>query len=351
MKNEMIQKKLLKFCENVFPTRKNIRATDIARISDGWENEVYSFIMEYEESRKKSLDSLILRIYQGDNTQNKAKREFYGMKRLRELGYPVPQVMALALEESPFGSPAVVMEKINGRLMGRVIDEAYNEKREELINIFCMMLVNLHSLDWKTFAKGQPSYDNLAPFTSTDPILEMVNRYIEVFQAYEYIPILKWLEDRKSEVSRERPSIIHLDYHPNNIILRDDEKAFVIDWTNIDIADFRIDLAWTILLTSTYGNPEARDIVFNRYQHIADREVKNFEYFEVITALRRLFSISVSITQGANKMGMRPQAVEMMKWDVKHIKNVYTFLLDRTGISIPKIEEMILDISRPEFEH
>jgi hypothetical protein len=65
------------------------------------------------------------------------------------------------------------------------------------------------------------------------------------------------------------------------------------------------------------------------------------EYFDVMASLRRLFSISVSISDGADKLGMRPEAVAMMKRNVSHIKSVYSVLYDRTGVAIPEIESLI----------
>ena len=112
----------------------------------------------------------------------------------------------------------------------------------------------------------------------------------------------------------------------------------------IGVADPRMDLAWTLLLMSTYGNPEARGIILDEYERIADHKVNQIEYFEVIASLRRLFSILVSLSAGADKLGMRPEAVAMMKQQAKHVENVYSILRDRTGIDVPEVEAIILDL-------
>ncbi len=49
---------------------------------------------------------------------------------------------------------------------------------------------------------------------------------------------------------------VHWDYHPGNVLLRDDSSAVVIDWTQIDVSDPRFDLAWTLLLVSSYEGAE-----------------------------------------------------------------------------------------------
>jgi hypothetical protein len=96
------------------------------------------------------------------------------------------------------------------------------------------------------------------------------------------------------------------------------------------------------LLTSTYGNPEAREISLSEYERVAGYKINQIEYFEVMAILRRLFSISVSLSDGASRLGMRPGAEAMMRRNVGHLKNVYALLIDRTGITIPKIETLVL---------
>jgi len=338
MEND-IQRRLLDFYKKRVDA--NITLPVFLKISDGWENEVYSFTVEYEEDGERKRDDLILRIYPGDGARQKAAREFNGMKKLHELGFPVPEVLILEMDDSPFGKPFVIMEKINGRSMGQVFDESPDEKRRDLITLFCRMFVDLHNLDWRPFAPDPSVYETGDPYGFIDQFLSKAQGYVDRFQRSDFVPVLGWLKERRLDVPCDRLSVIHLDYHPYNILMQEDGKPFVIDWTNIDVADFRFDLAWTVLLTSGYGNPDARDIVLNEYQRIAGRRIQQMEYFDVMASLRRLFSISVSISDGADKLGMRPEAVAMMRRDVSHIKNVYSVLYDRTGVAIPEIESLI----------
>jgi len=340
-----VQSRLLSFYEKRFPSRANIRISALTKISDGWESEVYPFTLEYGEAAERTHEDLILRIYPGDYAPQKAAREFNGMKKLHELGFPVPEVLILELDDSPFGKPFVIMEKIDGRLMGAVINELPDEKKRELITLFCRMFVELHALDWRPFAPDPSVYETEDPYTFIKNWLSTARRHGEHFQRNEFAPILAWLEERYLDVPCERLSVTHLDYHPYNILLRDDGGAFVIDWTNIDVADFRMDLAWTVLLTSTYGNPEAREIILSEYERIVGHKIEQIEYFEVMASLRRLFSISASLSEGADKLGMRPEAVALMRQNVGHIENVYSVLCDRTGITIPEIEILLSTLS------
>ena len=47
------------------------------------------------------------------------------MHKLYQAGYPVPQVLHLEQETSPFGKPFVIMERVDGRPMGTVVDDEH----------------------------------------------------------------------------------------------------------------------------------------------------------------------------------------------------------------------------------
>ena len=136
MENE-IQNRLLSFYEEKYASSGIARIVDLAKVSDGWENEVYSFAVERGQAEKQNREDLILRIYPGDGAPRKAEKEFGGMKKLHEMGFPVPEVLVLELDRSYFGKPFVIMERINGRQMWPVIDESPEEKRQCLVTLFC----------------------------------------------------------------------------------------------------------------------------------------------------------------------------------------------------------------------
>ena len=106
----------------------------------------------------------------------------------------------------------------------------------------------------------------------------------------------------------------------------------------------RLDLAWTLLLMSTYGNPEFRAAVLEAYERAAGRRVDGIAFFEVMACARRLFSILISLGAGAETLGMRAGAEEMMK-NVGHIEAVYGWLCERTGLRVGEIEGLISSLS------
>jgi aminoglycoside phosphotransferase (APT) family kinase protein len=339
------QSKLLDYYKNTEPSKQNIEIHNFTKITSGWENEVYSYDAEYNENSHQKHEELILRIYPGNHAEGKSTKEFNAMKKLHEIGFPVPQVYVLEHDNSIFGKPFVIMERINGQILWKVIDNSAEERKMELARQFCRIFVNLHSLDWRLFDYAQLPYDAQDPYGFINYILSKAKGYTDEFPEISILqPVLDWLMARRMNVPCDKLSIIHWDYHPANLILKEDDTASVIDWCNADIGDFRSDLAWTMLLVSSYGNPEGRDIVLNEYEKIAGFKIKQIEYYEVFAIVRRLFSILISLSSGADKLGMRPEAVEMIKRSGKHIMTLCELLRAKTGISIPEMEKLIANL-------
>jgi aminoglycoside phosphotransferase (APT) family kinase protein len=332
--DEILQKLSAYYQEKV-----QAQIVDITRITEGWETEVYSFTVNH--GKNGHCTELILRIYPGEDALQKSQKEFYAMNQLHKMGVPVPEVFFLEVNTSYLGNPFVIMEKIKGQPMWAIITENPHRKKE-LLTLFCKMFVDLHSLSWRPFSNKSLDED---PYIWVNFFIKKAKTSIEKFKKSEFNPSLNWIEARVQDVPNTL-SLTHGDYHPDNVLVRND-AAFIIDWGGVDVSDFRMDVAWTLLLTSTHGNPELRDMILSEYERIQGCKIEHIEYFDVLACLKRLFTISVSLTDGATKLGMRPGAEAMMRKNANHVRGVYQLLRRRTGISIPEIEQLILTLNSP----
>jgi len=326
-----------------FPARQKVQVRDVTHVSAGWESEMYSFDVEYGPTGQRQREELILRIYPGDDAQSKSAREFHGMSQLHKAGYPVPRVRVLERRNSPFGQqPFVIMERIEAQVLWPLLfGSPEGEKRQELLTLFCELFVQLHALEWRPFVDNVARYDTGDPYTFVDRALDEARPFLAHFLMPGFLPVVEWLEARREQVPCMRPSPIHQDYHPGNVLLRDDGSAVVVDWTQIDIGDSRFDLAWTLLLVSTHESAEWRDLTLQEYERLAGAQVEQIEYFDVYACAKRLFSVAASLLYGPDKLGMRPDAVTMMKRQMGAMKRVYELLLERTGIRVGEVERLL----------
>jgi aminoglycoside phosphotransferase (APT) family kinase protein len=285
---------------------------------------------------------MILRIYPGDDAYQKSGREFEGMKRLYEVGYPVPKVFILEQDDSPFSKPFVLMERIEGEMLWPALDRSNPETSAAYLTAMCSLFVKLHKLDWRSFVPKveQTSYEN--PYVFIDQYLNWLRSMAEPFPDLSaFFPVIEWLEARRDQVPCKRPALVHWDFHPGNLILQPDGELKVIDWTQIQVFDPRFDLGWTLLLAGGYSGIEIRNHILNEYQRISGSQVEQLKFFDIANAIKRLGSVMISLSAGAEQMGMRPDAIAAMRRDFPALRWVYNLLVIRTGISVPEIERFL----------
>ena len=332
-----LQSQLLGYYQAQQPTLKNPHVIALTHISDGWENDVYSFMVEHDDGR----DERILRIYPGDNAAVKSVREFNGMRQLFVQGYAVPEVFILENDLAWFGKSFVIMQKIDGKLMGVVERDATPERRQVLLTQFCQLFVDLHCLDVSAFLPPQapPTLDD--PFWFVRRTLQEWRTLIAAVGHNEFDPIMDWLEERMTGVPCQQHAVLHGDFHALNILINRAGEPFVIDWTNIAVGDFRFDLAWTLLLHGLYGGAGERERILREYQRIAGGAVEDLAFFDMMALTKRLASVVISIADGAEKMGMRPETVAIMKQEKEKLVVMTARLKEHTGITLPEVERLI----------
>jgi aminoglycoside phosphotransferase (APT) family kinase protein len=325
------KKQILKqYLQAKFSDKTPLSITRLDKLADGWESDNYLLSVEYGGVPQTHAD-WVWRIYSGAGSQAKAKREFNCLEKLLGAGYPVPRPFLLETEHSPVERPFIVMEYIKGEVMWDLLGKAPADCQAQLLDQFCRLFVQLHKLDWKQFDDCLPSDD---PFYFIDQWLDEAPRILQNFPIVAGSPFLEWVAARRGLLACAYPSPVHQDFHPGNILVIPDDGAKVIDWTNFAVTDPRFDLAWTLMLAHAYGWPGLRDQILQGYQRHAGKPVEQIEVFEAIACARRLLDLTVSLTKGAQRMGMNAQAVEAMRANMEAHRRVYRLFIERTGLQI-----------------
>lgn len=327
------------YVQNI-PDKEQPTVDTMSDISSGWESVLYSFWLEHGPAADRQRERLVLRLYVGRGAAEKARHEFQAMGQLYRAGYPVPQVFALEEEQSPFGRPFILMEYVQGQELWSLMSKTPRTEWSPLLTLFCQLFVRLHTLDWRPFSQ---TANNPSPYHTIDRWLEFgrslpqVNPFGEEFQ-----PVLAWLEARREQMACLRPSPVHQDFHPSNIIVKSDGSAVVIDWTNFSISDFRFDLAWTLMLADAYEGTAVHDGILQTYEQVSGRPVEQIECFEVVACLRRLLDVSTSLSAGPEQLGMRAEATAVIQQQMPAHRRVYSLLVKHTGIHLPSLEKLLL---------
>ncbi|MBN1582277.1 MAG: phosphotransferase [Anaerolineae bacterium] len=341
MMRDNIQRCLQACYAQAFPARSGVQVSNVASITSGWENEMYAFDVEYATNGEHQHKGLVLRIYPGEDGYGKSAHEFQSICQLYQMGYPVPWVLLLERKSSPFGKPYILMERVEGQELWSFLLNSPDEKKHEMLTLFCELFVRLHRLDWRPFVDDVAAYEHGGSYLYIDRWLNEMRRALGSSDKPDLLCLDAWLQKGRNEVPCLRPSPLHWDFHPSNVLLRADGSPVVIDWTGFRISDARFDLAWTLVLTYSYVGAEWRDRILHEYERILGARVEQIGYFEVCACCRRLLDLGVSLAEGAEKMGMRPGAVAIMKQQNQVYERVYALLQERTGIRVAEIERML----------
>ncbi|CAG0956570.1 hypothetical protein ANRL3_00589 [Anaerolineae bacterium] len=343
--NDIIACRLQDYCQDRFQCKDDVRIYNLENITAGWESEVYAFSLEHGQPSNRVRDELILRLYSGEGAGDKCAHEFLSLQRLHQVGYPVPQVHVLEHESSPFGKPFIIMERINGQVMWAQLDTANETVRAELIASFCKLFARLHQLDWRLFVEKAEQLRFYDPYACVDEWFGTARNFLEQHPDSGFRAVVEWLEDRRALVPCQKPSPTHNDFHPNNVLVQNDNSSVVIDWTGFQISDARFDLAWTLVLADAYMGSTWREIILREYEHFSGESVGALDCFIMFACVRRLFDVTASLLYGAEKMGLRADAVTSIRKNKVAHERVYRLLLERTDLRIREVDEMLLSLN------
>ena len=329
---EFIRDRFEKWYHSLYPDYLRLTVSDVKEITSGWETRLFYFVLSYTYGGSSHDDRLVARIFSGKG----AGHEYNIMSYLLRMDYPVPRVYEFD-EGGVLGQPFLTMEFIEGRNLEREFLSGSQEDLKWVLDVMMGLFVRLHDINVSDFP-------GLTEVTTHEYIDRVLSRHREVTAecGIEWMgPLIEWLEERKGSVTPMPPAVLHGDFHPLNIMLKEDGSPVVLDWGASRVGDRRSDLSWLMLLAGTFLEPSVRDAILAAYEAASGTEMEDIQFFEALSVLRRLTDVAVSVEAGAEKQGMRPGAVERMREAAGHIRNVYDVLVELTGLRLPEYEEFL----------
>lgn len=306
----------------------------------GWESEIYAYTLSSGKPGQRHAEQRILRLLTGGRMED-AEREYQILVLLNKTGYPVPKVYALGSEIEGLGYPFIIMQCIQGGSFADRFSTSHSDDPEPLHH-FITLFRRLHSLDWRPYVDNPHRFEKQGdPFYHFDRVLANYAEYLSRFNVSVFEPVISWLQNQRSRVPCPQSSITHLDFHHNNILEDAEGKLYVIDWTSAEISDYRFDLAWTLTLALAYRGAAGRARILEAYEQQMGGSVPALDVFEVAAILRRIGSVMISLHAGPEALGMRPEAVEVMRGEVVLLTRLCEHMSHLTGLELSEIRVLI----------
>ncbi len=167
--------------------------------------------------------------------------EFHALARAHAAGLPVPRPLLLDAKGDWLGTPAFIMEEVEGgQAAGLFEPDPYGSAREAVGEALFESLGRLHALvpdaADRAMLPGQDAAGRLAWWRET--IARHAAGPEPVARA-----ALRWLE-RHIPPPSGPPAIVHGDFRSGNFLVRDGRLAALLDWEMAHIGDPMEDLAW-----------------------------------------------------------------------------------------------------------
>lgn len=217
-------------------------------------------------------------------------REAENLKEAENINIPTPKGLGVDAEGSQAGRPSVLMSKVDGKV------ELENLNLEKL----AQALIAIHSLKEPQITHKFFSYNT----EITNPEATW-SAYPKKWQA-----LFSYLKEQDSPTYK--PSFIHRDFHPTNVLWKNGDVSGIVDWPNACIGPREFDIAhcrWNLAMM--YGQ-EVADTFLEAYLKHSD--LKNYSLYWDLLALKNIFEEEPpTVYQGWTHFGLTELTPEIIK--------------------------------------
>lgn len=195
--------------------------------------------------------------------------EALNQARVEETGINMPKLLEVTKMENRW---ALISEHIEGKSLQELMNE-HPEKKDEYMNMFIDVQLNILS-------KTCPMLNKLK---------DKMKRKIEETDLSDSIKYE--LNARLAGMPRHN-KICHGDFNPSNVIIKEDETAYVIDWAHVTQGNASADAARTYLLFNLEGKKEEAEEYLNKFSEKAGIEKQYIQKWIPIVAAAHLSKAS-----------------------------------------------------------
>lgn len=193
--------------------------------------------------------------------------EALNQARVEDTGLLIPKINGVTISED--GNWCIVMDHIEGKTMAELMEEN-PDKLEEYMNQFVDLQMEVHGKRAPLLNKLKDKLDGR--------IAELGNK-INPNIRYE-------LRTRLSSMPKHN-KVLHGDFDPSNIIIDNEGKVYILDWSHATQGNASADAATTYLLL-TLKNPKMAEMYLTLFCEKSDTAKQYVQKWMPIVAASRL---------------------------------------------------------------
>ncbi len=174
-----------------------------------------------------------VKVFDSNYSKADVLNEALNHARIEETGLNIPKILEVTRMD---GKWAIVTEFIKGKTLAQLMEEEPSRK-EEYIALLVDLQLEMHS-------KKSPLLNKLKDKMNrkiSEASLDATTRY-ELHTRLEGMP--------------KHTKVCHGDFNPSNIIIGEDKKAYIIDWSHATQGNASADAARTYLLFNLSGDTD-----------------------------------------------------------------------------------------------
>lgn len=197
-----------------------------------------------------------VKVFSDDYAQSDVLNEALNQTRAVEAGIPAPHVLEVKKID---GRWAIVSEFIRGKTLAALMEEE-PERLEEYLELFVELQMSVHAKEAPLLGKLKDKMNRKISETT----LDATTRY-ELHTRLDAMP--------------KHKKVCHGDFNPSNIIMDENGRAWILDWSHVTQGNASADVARTYLLFCLAGKQEIGDRyldLFCEKSHTARKYVQNW---------------------------------------------------------------------------
>ncbi len=289
----------------------------LTQIMGGYEAYLYKF--KLKGAPEKLSGPLILRLFPRYYHPGRAEWDSVIQNVVADSGYPAPRVYFTCTDVSIMGGSFLVMEFIEG-------EPLTPDTPVDIPVILGKTQATLHNLDLTPIEKALKERGINEDRYRLDGKLKRLRDRIRE-GAHDWLEEgMRWLIENKPLEPR-RLSVIHGDFHPMNLMMKDGEITGVLDLPNFQLCDSAMDVGFTLVLATVAEKEllpadEWERIIkqyLDAYREVRPLDERNIPYYKVLRCI-------MALREGADgqESWTKPQVV----------KNLTDEIFEITGIKI-----------------